>query len=527
MAARPGRGTANARAQLRERLADEVGTLGRNQPADICLAYPSPYRVGMSSLGFQTLYRELHAHGLAAHRAFLPDEWAPMALVWPQPPRPILTYEGERPIRDYRVVAVSVAYELELAGLIRLLEGAGIPALARDRGPRDPIVVLGGPLTFSNPHTLLPFADVLILGEAEAELPESMKLLVETPDRDRAIAAAVRRPHSTAGERDGPVGELPRVAKAPLDLLPAHSAIVTPHTELSDMFLIEPERGCSRQCQFCVMRSSTNGGMRILNRERALASIPDAARRIGLVGAAVTDLPDIEGLVARIVETGRSIGISSLRADRLTPPLLDNLLRGGYRQITVASDGISQRMRQALQRRITEEALLRAAQMVAERGFRGLKVYEMIGAPGEQDADVDELIAFARELAGIVPLTLTFSTFVAKRNTPLDGAPFLGMKAADARLRKIRRGLQGKVTMRPQSPRWAHVEYHLAQWGAEAGHAALDAVHAGGRYRDWIQAFARMPPRSHPLRFGDEEAWARRKGKAADRRGRRDLPVVT
>lgn len=527
MAGRAPRGHRDARALIHDRLAAEQGTLGRGQPAQVCLAYPSPYRVGMSSLGFQTLYRELHASGLPVHRAFLPDDWAPMALPWPQPRQPVLTYEGERPVSDYRVIAMSVAYELELAGVIRFLEGAGIPVLARDRGPRDPILVLGGPLTFSNPYTLLPFADVLILGEAEVELPESLRVLLETADRDGAIRAAAARPHSVAGEIDGPSSgeELPAVAKAPLDRLPAHAAIVTSNTELADMFLVEPERGCSRQCQFCVMRSSTNGGMRILDQDRAIATIPGHAKRVGLVGAAVTDLPDVEGLVARIVESGRGVGISSLRADRLTPTLLDNLLAGGYRQITVASDGISQRMRKILQRRIKEESLLRAAQLVAERGFRGLKVYEMIGAPGETEEDVDELIAFARELSSIVPLTLTFSTFVAKRNTPLDGAPFLGMKEADSRLKKIRRGLQGKVTLRPQSPRWAHVEHYLAQWGAEAGHASLAAVRAGGRYRDWIRALEAMPSRSHPLRYGDEAARARRKGKAA-KRGERGLPVV-
>src|SRR5690606_17960948 len=209
----------------------------------------------------------------------------------------------------------------------------------------------------------------------------------------------------------GHFAAFPESATAPKELLPAYSAITTPHTELSDMFLIEPERGCSRQCTFCVMRGPTTGGMRILPKEVPLMHIPQHARRVGLVGAAVTDHPALEELVASIVESGRGVGVSSLRADRLTAQLVTNLARGGYRQITVASDGISERMRKVLVRKIDTEALLRAAQLVGDDpGVKGLKVYEMIGVPGEDDSDVDELVAFALELASITRITLTFST---------------------------------------------------------------------------------------------------------------------
>jgi radical SAM superfamily enzyme YgiQ (UPF0313 family) len=482
------------------------------------LAYPSPYRVGMSSLGFQTLYRLLNEDGPGCHRAFLPDSWEPTTLVWPQPRRPILAYESDRPISDYRVIGISVAYELEIAGLIRLLEGAGIPLLAADRGPRDPIIVGGGPLTNSNPSVLLPFVDLLIAGEAEAVLPEALARILDTPDRREAIDAAAALDHVGRGELERDVFEpLPSQARAPKATLPARSAIVTPDTELADMFLIEPERGCSRRCSFCVMRGPTTGGMRLLDLEVPLALIPEHAKKVGLVGAAVTDHPQLEQLVARIVERGKGIGISSLRADRLTPSLLRNLAAGGYRTITVASDGISQRMRESLDRKIDEQDLLHAAELIATHGFHRMKVYEMIGAPGEREDDVDELIRFALELAKIVRLTLTFSTFVAKRNTPLDGQPFLGITAAEQRLAKIRAGLAGKVEMRPQPPKWAWVEYVLAQRGGEVGHAAIEAVHAGGGFRAWQQAFARMPEHARPLLFGDEWLVARRRGKAAER----------
>lgn len=513
------------RARIHARLEAEQGTLGLDQPAAIAMAYPSPYRVGMSSLGYQTLYRRLNESGLGAHRAFLPDEWEKTALEWPQPRVPILSYEAQRPLSDYPLIGLSVAYELELSGVIRLLEGAGIPVLARDRGPRDPIIIAGGPLTDTNPSLLLPFVDVLIAGEAEERLPEVVELLRSSDaGREAKLQAAGALPNCCTGElAPGHVVELPEPASVPKSELPAYSAITTPNTELSDMFLVEPERGCSRRCTFCVMRGEGSGGMRLLDLETPLRLIPEHAKKVGLVGAAVTDHPALETLVARIVDTGRGIGISSLRADRLTPQLLQNLARGGYRTITVASDGISERMRLALDRKITEGELLRAARLVGEHDFHRLKVYEMMGAPGETQDDADELVRFALEMAKQVRLTLTFSTFVAKRNTPLDGQPFIGIKAAEERLRRIREGLKGKVELRPQPPKWAWVEYELAQRGPEVGHAVLEAVHAGGRFADYRRAIEKLPENRRELRYGDEKARARRTGKAALRPR---LPVV-
>jgi radical SAM superfamily enzyme YgiQ (UPF0313 family) len=260
----------------------------------------------------------------------------------------------------------------------------------------------------------------------------------------------------------------------------------------------------------------------MLDIDHVLSLVPQHAPKVGLVGAAVTDHPKREELVARIVESGRGVGISSLRADRLTPTFLRNLAKGGYRSITIASDGISERMRLALDRKITEEELLRAAKLVAEHDFHHLKVYEMMGAPGETEEDVDELIRFALELASIVRLTLTFSTFVAKRNTPLDGQPFVGVKIAEARLKRIQKALRGKVEIRPQPPKWAEIEYALAQRGPEVGHAAIEAVHAGGGYRAWADALRSLPPNERSFVYGDEHRRALRRGKA----DRPRLPII-
>src|SRR5581483_7314406 len=255
------------------------------------------------------------------------------------------------------------------------------------------------------------------------------------------------------------------VAKASDAQLPARSQIVTPDTELRSMFLIEPERGCSRGCHYCVMRRTTNGGMRTVDPERVLELIPSWARRVGFVGAAVTDHPRIAELLERVVQAGREVGVSSLRADRLTPRLVKALKDGGARGLTVASDGPSQRLRDAVDRKHSEAQILNAANLAKAAGMKRLKVYNIVGLPTEQDEDIDELIHFTVELSKILPLSLGVAPFAAKRNTPMDGSPFAGIDVVEDRLKRLQRGLRGRAEVRPTSAKWAWVEYMLAQSG--------------------------------------------------------------
>jgi radical SAM superfamily enzyme YgiQ (UPF0313 family) len=439
----------------------------------------------MSSLGFQAIYGVINREpDWAAERAFLPDDVA----AWRRANLPLVTYEGEAPVGAFEVIAFSVAYELELTGLFDCLALAGLPRLAAERDARHPLVVAGGPLTFSNPLPLGAFVDVVLLGEAEETTGTLLRIIAATPDRTQLLAALAETPGfwipSIHGER------LPAIAQVDDALLPACSTVVTPNTELRSMFLIEPERGCSRGCTYCVMRRSTNGGMRLVAPDRVLGAIPDFVRRVGLVGAAVTDHPKIAEIVRRLVDGGREVGISSLRADRLTDELVGLLARGGYRTLTTASDGASERLREEIQRKTKEKHLVRAAEFARAHGMRGLKLYEMVGLPTETEDDIDELARFTKELSKIVPIALGVAPFVAKRNTPLDGAPYAGIRVVDDRLERLRRGLKGAVDVRPTSARWAWVEYVLAQGGIEAGRRAMQAHDAGGGFAAWKRAFA-------------------------------------
>ncbi|MSP54707.1 MAG: radical SAM protein [Myxococcales bacterium] len=468
------------------------------RPRKVAMVYPSPYRVGMSSLGFQWISSVLAERGFQVERVFLPED----VEAWRKARACPVSEETLTPLSEFPILCVSLAYELELVGLIELLRLAGIPPLRRDRRRHrsggHPTVLLGGPLTFSNALPAAPFVDGMILGEAEDVVADA----IDGFFADGHLGGLAALPGGYVPDVHGET--LPPVARADDTLLPARSRIWTPETELHDMFLIEGERGCHRSCTFCVMRRDTKpepvtgrldrGGMRLITPDRLLELIPAEAPRVGLVGAAISDHPQLVGLLEALLDAGKGIGISSLRGDRVAlKPDIPRLLRlGGYKTLTVASDAASQRLRRTLSKGTTEAQLLACAEAAREHKYRLLKVYMMLGVPDEQDEDIEELITFTRRLAAIHPVALGIAPFVPKRNTPLDGAPFAGIAVVDKRLDRVRAGLKGvRAEVRPTSARWAWVEHQLAQAGWEGGEACLRATEAGGAFADWKREFGR------------------------------------
>jgi radical SAM superfamily enzyme YgiQ (UPF0313 family) len=472
---------------IRTRLEAEIGRIDKQAEVRVALAYPSPYHVGMSSLGYQRIYRAIQdLPGFSCERVFLPDGGDRSGAK----PERAISYESFRELTEFPIIALSVAYELEIAGLIRMLDAAGIPALASERSERAPFLLAGGPLTFSNPIPLGPFVDAIVIGEAEGLVEQCLELIRECPTRSAAMAALAKLDHVYVPSLHGET--LPSVAACDDALLPAHSAIRTPHTELSNMFLIEAERGCSRGCTYCVMRRSTNGGMRIVPKEVILDKIPKDATKVGLVGAAVSDHPRIVEIVRALTERGIRVGLSSLRPDRLKPEFVEALKQAGYRTLTTALDGPSERLRDLIERRGREPNYVAAAENAKRSGIERLKLYLMIGLPGETDEDIDECARFVGELSKIIPIALGVAPFCSKRKTPLDKMPFAGVRTVEQRMERLRRGLRGRADVRATSGRFAWVEYVLAQGGAREGIAMIEAVRAGGGYADYRRAFAEL-----------------------------------
>jgi len=475
-------------ARRRELLAAERGTILREAPLKVGLCYPLPYRAAMSSLGYQVVYRAFNSRPtVSCERLVLPDDVAEHR----RRRLPLASLETGRPASDFDLLGVSATWDLDLLGFFDLMDLAGVPALRSERGPADPPVLLGGPLTASNPLPFGPFIDLAVIGDAEVALEQLLDILADVQSREDLLERAARIPGVWVPELHG--DRVPATQKVTVGL-PAVGQIVTPHTELSNMFLIEASRGCPRYCKFCLVRAPESP-MRQSEVARVLAHIPPDAPRVGFVGAAISEWDGIREALRHVTDQGRGVGISSLRADRLDAEFVGLLHKGGYKTLTVASDAPSQRLRNTLSKAIRTPHLLNAARLAKDAGMVKLKLYVIVGLPGETDADLDELVELSRELGAILPTTLGLSPLVPKLHTPLGDAAFAGMPTIDRTLGRLRDGLAGVAEMRSTSAKWAWIEYRMSQGAEDAGLAAYAAWRQGGGFSAWRSALADVDER--------------------------------
>jgi hypothetical protein len=445
----------------------ERGTIFKDAPLRVTLAYPNTYGVASASLGYQVIYRSLNAEPeVSCERTNLPEDAQAALLAG----RRLVSIETGRPAGNCQVFCVSMAYELDLPNLVRMLEMAGIKPLASERDDTDPLVVVGGPVTSSNPFPLHPFADVIALGDGEALLPPLLGALRGARGKREVLELLEGVPGFGVPALTGLAD--PGWATAEVEHLPAYAQIVTQHSELPGMFLVEANRGCPRPCTFCLARVMY-GPNRNSDPDKLLASIPGWADRVGLVGAALSDYRHTKRIARELAGRGVRLGVSSLRADTIDEELAAILRDGGLRTFTVASDAPSQRLRDYLKKGITEEHLEKCARIARDLGFAGLKVYMMIGIPGEEDSDYVELVRFMRHLASYTRVVVGMSPFVPKRHTPHFGDRYAGVKYVERRLAWLQRELRGHVEIRNVSAKWAWVESVLALGGPETGLAAM------------------------------------------------------
>jgi radical SAM superfamily enzyme YgiQ (UPF0313 family) len=415
--------------QQRERalelLSKEVGFVRKPHGGRlrVALAFPNTYFVGMSNLGFQTVYTLFNAeHDIVCERVFLPpktelaDQLASGA--------PLLTVESQTPVADFDVLAFSVSFEWDYTNVLSLLRLAGLPVRAEERGPRHPLVVIGGAVTFVNPEPLAPFVDVIAAGEGEALVPALLRAFQGASDRAdllRRLAAErgfyVPSFYDVAYAADGTIAAfVPRagtgapagVRKAALKTTetvdPPATTIFTPETEFGSRFLVEIVRGCANLCRFCwagynylpVRPFPTDRILDLARRARPHAN------RTGLVSIALCDHPDIEEILTRLSGMGYSISPASLRLDDLTPAIVGLLRDSGERTITIAPETGSDRLRRVINKTITNEEILVAAEMIFASGIENLKLYFMIGLPTETDDDLVAIRSLALQLRDIM-----------------------------------------------------------------------------------------------------------------------------
>ena len=489
----------------------------------IALVYPNTYAVGMSNLGFQTIYEHLNAlPDVVCERVFFPD---PEDLdEYSRTETPPFSLESQRPLSDFDLVGFSVTFEGDYINVVRLLRMAGIPARARDRRPEDPVVLMGGVCAFSNPEPVAPFMDFVVVGEGEEVVRDIVAAYRAVRDagagdlRRRVVAALkpvtgiyVPDAYEVRYAADGRIEavapldpDAPRlVAKRRLgdvNRFETRSILKTPKAEYGHMALLEVGKGCGRGCRFCLegqvyrpVRHRTLDSLR-----ESVARIAKESKRVGLVGACVSDYPWIGDLMKILEEYGVEVSISSLRADSLTEDLVASLQRGGHRTLTMAPEAGTERLRLVVRKAITDEQLYAACDLVRKYGIPNLKCYFMIGLPTETQEDVEAIPVLAarllERLSVLGPdghpfgkLTLSVSSFVPKPWTPFQWAPFDDPRSLEEKLDIIKSGARRLHNVRVvhENPREAGLQALLARGDRRvAGFIEIAAALDG----DWRRA---------------------------------------
>ena len=421
----------------------------------MALLYPNTYPLAVSNLGFQLVYRLLNNVEHVVCERF----------VYPQQREPFRSLESDRPLSDFPLVFGSISFEQDFPRLVAMLVAGGVEPLAADRNngivAGSPLVVLGGVGVFMNPEPLAAFADLMVIGEAEAVLPQLMEQLSAGADRAELlhhIGVSVAGCYVPGGYRfcydqDGRVREIiapagfpQRVAKVVLTTTrkAAHSELLSPQAELG-MYMTELGRGCSRGCRFCAA-GFIYRPPRLWDGDAILAGLEDrpaGVDRVGLLGMEMSDTPTLDRIASYLQGQGCSLSFSSLRADRISDSLLDLLSRSGLKSVAIAPDGSSQRLREVINKGLSEEDLLNAALSPVNVGIYTLKLYVMIGLPTETSQDLDEFIALIHRIrAAILPLgrargrvceiIVSINSFVPKPWTPFQYLSFGGLAREEA-----------------------------------------------------------------------------------------------
>jgi radical SAM superfamily enzyme YgiQ (UPF0313 family) len=488
----------------------------------VCLAYPNHYRTGMTNLGFQTVYKILNEHSsFLCERVFLPASGNDAEYV--SGAAEMVSLESQKSMAEFDILAFSLSFENDYPHVLKMLTLAGIPLLAKDRPENYPLVIGGGIALTLNPEPLADFFDLFILGEAEETLPQFNRYFEEARrlgyDRLKLLKSLQKKINNiyvpglyevkySAESRIQSI--VPKDAGLPEKIKIEHikdinpfcteEVISAPQTEMEDMFLVEVNRGCARCCRFCAA-SFAYRPARFRSDAKIIAAIDRGLQRkkkIGLVGTAVSDHPDLIHICEYIIAKGAQAGIGSLRIDRINEKIVDLIKANGIETVALAPEAGSQKLRDLLRKDITETDIIRATEILVEKEILNLRLYFMVGLPKEEDQDIDAIIELTRKIQHHAlqnsrgkkqfrRITLSINQFIPKPATPLQWCPLADVNIVGKKIKKIENAFSREMQVKVihDIPKWNYVQALLSLGDRRVGEILLAVNRLEG---NWAQA---------------------------------------
>lgn len=475
-------------------LDQEVGTIFKDwhQKISVALIFPNTYSVGMSNLGFQTVYKLLNqCDHVVCERFFIDAKTSKANCV---------SLESGRSLADFHILAFSLFIESDFIHIIHTLEISDIAIYARKRKDNDPLVMAGGVISFLNPEPIAPFIDFFYIGEAEIMLPLLFDYLEPSQSRKKNLDAIESFEGIYIPERPPFPKKITRQCVFSIDTFDTCSALVAKQAAFENTYLIEVSRGCPHGCRYCAA-----GYIYRPPRFRTLEQLSESIHqgnlittKIAFMGAAVSDLPFLDQLSKQVYENKLKLSFSSFRADAMSDQWMGMAVKTGIKTMTIAPDTGSERLRKVVNKGMSESDILSCVKKLVDAGIIHIRIYLMIGLPTETWDDIYEIIKFcqkiqkefvnaSREKHKIGQITVSLNCFIPKAWTPFQWCGQEPVKLLKKKIAFIKKNIQKipNIVLQTDSPRKAFIQGILSR-GDQQIASLIESVY---RFKgNWNQA---------------------------------------